>query len=387
MATQVVWTFSDVLDHLLDHMGGTSEGRNVRMSKRSILSAYRNLSTATNWSYYYKRGRVTTVAAYDTGTVTYDHTGGSNEREVTLVTGTFPSWAARGIIRINNIDYGVSKRVSDTVVTLSINNNPGEDVTTASSYTLARDSYTLPLDFQSANQLRNADKNWAWPTYVAPGEWLKHHESKEASNDPRIYTYMADPDYLGAMAVFFYPPPSSANNFDFVYQRTPHPVRITDYKDGTLTGTAGVATLTGKDATWTQSMVGSIVRIGTLEDHPDGIDGLNPYQEERVITSVDSATSITVDQVLDDGHTNVKYRISDPLDIEQGAMFEAFLALAEARLSILTKSDDVGMKQGIYAGALRLAMQADNRDFSGQDDSINYPVHHLRDFATVTPNS
>ena len=78
MATQVVWTFSDVIDHLLDHMGGTSEGRNVRMAKRSILSAYRNLSTATNWSYYYKRGRVTTVAAYDTGTVTYDHAGGSN---------------------------------------------------------------------------------------------------------------------------------------------------------------------------------------------------------------------------------------------------------------------------------------------------------------------
>jgi hypothetical protein len=67
-------------------------------------------------------------------------------------------------------------------------------------------------------------------------------------------------------------------------------------------------------------------------------------------------------------------------------MFEAFLALAEARLSILTKSDDVGMKQGIYAGALRLAMQADNRDFSGQDGSANYSVHHLRDFATVTPN-
>ena len=386
MATQVIWTFSDVIDHLLDHMGGTSEGRNVRLSKRSILSAYRNLSTATNWSYYYKRGRVTTVAAYSTGTVTYDHTGGSNEREVTLVSGTFPSWAARGIIRINNIDYGVSNRISDTVVVLSINNNPGEDVTTASSYTIARDSYTLPLDFQSANQLRNADKNWHWPTYVAPGEWLAHHESKEASNDPRIYTYMADADYLGAMAVFFYPPPSSANNFDFVYQRTPHPVRITDYKDGTLTGTAGVATLTGKDATWTQKMLGSIVRMGTLEDYPDGIDGLNPYQEERVITSVDSATSITVDQVLDNGHTNIKYRISDPLDIEQGAMFEAFLALAEARLSILTKSDDVGMKQGIYAGALRLAMQADNRDFSGQDNAVSYPGHHLRDFATVTPN-
>ena len=108
MATQVVWTFSDVLDHLLDHMGGTSEGRNVRMAKRSILSAYRNLSTATNWSYYYKRGRVSSVAAYAPGTVTYDHTGGSNEREVTLASGTFPAWAARGIIQISGKDYGVS---------------------------------------------------------------------------------------------------------------------------------------------------------------------------------------------------------------------------------------------------------------------------------------
>ena len=153
MPFTTIHSYHDVIDHLLDHFGGLEGGRNVKMAKRAILAAYRSLPTVYNWSYYYKRGRVASVAAYSTGTIAYDHTGGTYERQATLTSGTWPSWAARGILRINDIDYDVHERISDTVVTLSVNSNPGADVASSTTYTLSRDAYPLPFDFQSADQL------------------------------------------------------------------------------------------------------------------------------------------------------------------------------------------------------------------------------------------
>lgn len=386
-STTPLHTFHDAIDHLLDHFGGVEQGRNVKMAKRAIFAAYRALPAVYNWSYYYKRGRISSVAAYTTGTVTYDHTGGANERIVTLVGGTWPSWAANGILRIGSIDYVVDTRVSDTVLVLSINSNPGDDVTTASSYTLARDSYPLPIDFQSADQLRNATKNWTWPSYVAPGTWLDAHRSLESANDPRIYTIMADANFLGTMAVYFYPPPTSASDFDFLYQRVPIALRVADYKTGTVSTSAGSKVITGKGTSFSGDMKGSVIRIGSGTNHPSGLEGLDPFSEQRVIVSVDSETQVTVDTVLANSAGDAKYRVSDYLDIEEGAMFEAFMAYCELRLSMLLKDDDIPLKEDIYTGALRQAMQADNRSFGDSEGRPYSHIAHLRDWATVTPNA
>lgn len=380
-----IHTFHDVIDHLLDHFGGVEQGRNVKMAKRSILSAYRGLPAAYNWSYYYKRGRVTTQAAYSTGTIAYDHTGGANERMITLSGGVWPSWVARGLVRIGSIDYSVDERKSDTILTLSINSNPGADIAAGESYSVARDSYPLPVDFQSADQFRNATKNWAWPSYVDPGSWLDAHRSLESSNDPRIYTIMADPDFIGTMAVHFYPPPTAANDFDFLYQRFPSALRVSDYKTGTIATTASSAVVTGTGTAFTSDMKGSIIRVGTSTDNPSGIDGLNPYAEERVIISVDSGTQVTVDSGMDSAASTVKYRISDPIDIDDGVMYEAFMAYCELRLSMLLKDDDIPLKEEIYTGSLRMAMQSDNRSYGESGGGPYDHIVHLRDGATVTP--
>ena len=386
-ASTVIHTFHDLIDHLLDHFGGVEQGRNVKMAKRAILSAYRGIPAAYNWSYYYKRGRVTTQAAYSTGTVAYDHTGGANERMVTLTGGTWPSWVARGLLRIDSIDYSVDERKSDTVLTLSINSNPGADIAAGQDYTVVRDSYPLPVDFQSADQFRNATKNWTWPTYVDPGSWLDAHRSLESSNDPRIYTIMSDPDFIGTMAVNFYPPPTAANDFDFLYQRFPSSLSVSDYKAGTIGTTAASTVVTGTGTVFTSNMKGSIIRVGTSTKTPSGIEGLDPYAEERVIVSVDSGTQVTVDAAMDNTASGVKYRISDPIDIDDGAMYEAFVSYCELRLSMLLKDDDIPLKEDIYAGALRMAMQADNRSYAESDERPYDHIIHLRDWATVTPNA
>ncbi|QDP52485.1 MAG: hypothetical protein Unbinned1606contig1000_44 [Prokaryotic dsDNA virus sp.] len=384
MPSTPITTFNDVVDHLLDHMGGVEEGRNVKMARRSVMSAYRGLPSVYNWSYYYKRGRINTVAAYSTGTVTYDHTGGTYEKQLTLSGGTWPSWAGRGMVTISSIDYQVASRKSDTVLTLKTSSNPGEDVAAGTSYSIGQDTYVLPVDFQSADEFRNASQNWDFPEYVSPGEWMELHRSNESSNQPRAYTILADPDYVGAMAVSFHPAPSSADSIDFMYQRVPSPVRTMEYKTGQVVGQAGGTTVTGTDTKFTSKMVGSVLRFGTVKNLPDGVEGLYPYEEERIITSVESDTSLTVDAVLSSAHSQVKYRISDIIDIEPGAMLEAFLSYCELRMSILMKDSDTGEKQDLYAGALRLAMQADSRNYGSGKTQGGSGVSHLRDNATIT---
>jgi len=385
MPSTPIHTYHDVVDHLLDHFGGLEDGRNLKMAKRSVLSAYRQFPTLYNWSYYYKRGRITSVAAYSTGTIAIDHTGGTYERQVTLTGGTWPSWAASGILQIGNVSYDVHERKSDTVITLSVNSNTGADVVAGASYTLSRDAYPLPLDFQTLDNLRNVTKNWTWPSYVTAGEWHGAHKTLEASNDPRIYTIMADPDYYGTMSVYFYPPPSSAADYDFIYQRDPIPLEVESYTTGTVTSTASSATVTATDAVFTANMKGSVIQFGTATDLPTGLDGLKPYSEQRTIVSVDSTTQVTLDNLASNSHTDVKYRISDIVDIESGAMFEAFMSMCELRLAILLKDEDASMKNQIYNGNLRLAMQADNRHY-GDDEGRPYEnIVHMRDYSTVTP--
>jgi hypothetical protein len=385
MPFTAIHTYHDVVDHLLDHFGGLEGGRNLKMAKRAALAAYRTLPSVYNWSYFYKRGRITSVAAYSTGTIAYDHTGGTYERQVTLTSGTWPSWAARGILRISNIDYDVHERKSDTVVTLSASSNPGADVASSTTYTLSRDAYPLPVDFQSADQLRNVNKNWTWPSYVAPGDWLTAHSTREASNDPRLYTIMADPDFYGTMSVYFYPPPSAAHSFDFIYQREPGPLVVESYTTGTISVPVSSATLTGTGTAFTSSMKGSVLQFGTTTELPTGIDGLRPYQEQRTIASVNSSTELTLDAVVSNPHTTVKYRISDIVDIESGAMFEAFMSLAELKLSELMKDEQIPLRDQIYSNNLRLAMQADNRSYGDERDRPYENIVHLRDYSTVTP--
>ena len=146
-------TWKDLIDHTVDWMGVNPEAEAIRSARRATLNAMRDLANEANWIYYYGRCRITTSAPYTTGTIEYDHTGGAYERVVTLSGGTWPSWASLGTLVINNTPYEVSARKSATEITLTSGSNPGEDVAAGSTYTLFRDTYTLPNLFKSVGTI------------------------------------------------------------------------------------------------------------------------------------------------------------------------------------------------------------------------------------------
>jgi hypothetical protein len=378
-----IWTFQDVRDYLLDFIGGSSDGRNIRLANRAILSAYRVYPTQRSWNYYRKRGQLVTDAAYSTGTLDYDHTGGTRERLVTLASGTWPTWAARGSIRFNNKTYRVRSRESATVITLSEDSNPGADVAAGTTYEIYRDTYTLPVDFRSAGQFRDADETWLKASHVTLNEIIEAHRTQEGSGDPRMYAFASDPDYYGSMAVIFYPPPTDSHTWYYYYQRIPRQLRDFSYSTGTITASSSTTSVAGNSTSWTTKFKGSVIRFGDTTNVPTGAEGDYPFIEERVVVDL-SGQVITLDEPLENSYTKTKYSLSDPIDMEEGAMYDAFLAHCELRLMELTRNTEaLSQARARSLNALRRAQKADNRN---SDYSYGSPGSYrlLRDVGTVT---
>lgn len=73
------------------------------------------------------RNSYETTLSYSTGTVVYDHTGGSSERLVTLTGGSFPAWVDAGARIKVGTDWGtIASRINATNITLS--SGPSADV-------------------------------------------------------------------------------------------------------------------------------------------------------------------------------------------------------------------------------------------------------------------
>jgi len=356
--TEFQLTYHDLYSDLLDWGGSAADSSRARNIKRACKTAVRNLAMEHRWSYYRKIGRITTSTSYSTGTIEYT----DSTRVMTLTGGTWPTWAASGFVRINNIDYPVYSRDSDTELTISVDANPSGNVSSGTAYAIYRSVYSMPTDFLSSSDFENFDNAFS-AKYIAPGDLQKAMYSREAGSEPRFYTFIGDPDYIGGMAVKFYPAPgATAYNYDFVYMRHPANLNLLEYKTGTVSVAGGSTTVTGYSNTaWTSDMVGCVIRFTTESDYPDGPTGDNPAVEERIITAVADANTLTIDSAVENTYSQKKYRISSLVDIEPATMQTAVELGAERELASITRSDRIGQIDAVYRDAVIRAKEADHR--------------------------
>lgn len=360
MSAPALFTVKDAIDHLMDYMGGAGKDDALRDAKRSILQAYRKIAVDHRWAYYNQHGRIAIVAPYGTGTIAYDHTGGTYERMVTLTGGTWPTWAASGTLRINSVDYEVAEYKSSTEVTLEIASNPGSDVTAGTTYVLYRDTYPLPTDLIAIHELRG--ENFVGMQHFSPAEWLSLRRALPASGTPRNFTIMGDPNLYQALALRFYPHPDAAMTIDFVYQRRPRRLSVAEYKTGTVSVTQGAATITGVGTAFTSDMSGAIIRISDdSANEPTSFIGREPFAFERVITNVTSGTALVADAEFESSLSGVKFVISDPIDVEEAVMLNLFLRGCEAELGTIRIMKDKPNAIRLYRDELIQARGSDSR--------------------------
>lgn len=367
MPQNPLFTYADAVEHILSLLGSMANSDTARDARRAVQSAYREFAAVRRWTYYISRGRITTVAPYSTGTITYTN----STRTLTLASGTWPTWAAYGVVVIDSVPYEVASRTSSSVLILSVNSNPGANVAAGTTYTIYRDRYPMPCDFLAADQFMAIGSSIAYPKRVMPGDWLSPQRLSTTPATPRRYCFLSDPNYMGALAVGFQPPPDAAIPFDFIYHRRPRPLLIEEYKTGTATNTASSTTVTGGGTAWSSKHIGSTIRFGTVAEHPTSILGANPFTYERIITDVASATSLTVDSAIDDAHSSVKYVISDQVDIEDGAMLVAFQRCLEKQVSIARHMPAKIDFNKMYLEALVAAKEADSRGFEPRRASVH----------------
>jgi len=336
MASQELFTYQDMVERVLDLYGEylRTNVRNLRIARMAVLNAYEDMPAHNRWTYYQRRGQVTTEASYDTGTISYDHAGGSNERQLTLTGGTWPTNAAFGQVTIGNVNYKIDSRVSATILTLSPNSNPGADVAAATSYTWWRSVYPLPVNFSKMGKLTDLSTAYD-PDYESPNTFVERLRGNYTPSRPNFFTLRNAGEYFGGLSIEFGPPPSTATTYDYSYEARPRPIKRELYNTGTVDTTASSATVTGTGTNFVADMVGAVLRLppsGSANEPTPKQGGLSvdePYDEQRIISAVASTTSLTLHEGVTNTLSTIKYTISDPLDIESGSMMTYLQSLAE----------------------------------------------------------
>jgi hypothetical protein len=363
-----ITTYSDIISHcdrFLKRRGTAKEGANDQGDIREAIAlAYRELPGRRLWSYYRRHTRLPLVASYSTGTVAFDYTGGTYERQLTLSSGTWPEWAVYGEVLIDSVWYRVEDRKSSTVLTLDPRLNPGEDVASGTSYAISRSYYTLPNNFVSMGS-PILQTSYGSLSYVEPDKWLHYRQSSTGSGWPCVFTIMGDPSLVGNLAFYIQPHASSAQPLDLIYQARPRPMVQAGYTDkeckGYVTTQEDSISVAGHDTEFTSGMVGSIIRFSANSaQDPKGLAGHNVRVDERTIISVTGDEGLTVDAGVHTALSKVKYSISDPVDIEPG-LLACFLRCCEKHVALVCDLPKADKIEASYEKAYILAAEEDRR--------------------------
>jgi voltage-gated potassium channel Kch len=137
------------------------QARNVTGSQAdSVLQQAVNnaiwwIATAKFWNYYKTYGDFTFREPYSTGTLAI----ANGSTTCTLTTGTWPSWAASGKLKIGNKVYRIASRTSNSIVVLAT--AWAEDAETVATYVLFQDEYALASDLLKFGRLYPGP-GWGW---------------------------------------------------------------------------------------------------------------------------------------------------------------------------------------------------------------------------------
>ncbi len=399
-------TFSDAIDHGIDYLGGNPSDQARRDCVRAAVEAYRDIANAFNWSYLYTQGRVITNPAFDGSenncTIQFQQTGGTYPLQVTLTGGTWPSWAGQGYIRAGTtglfpsyipvtgdvdtttsfVAFKVAEMKSATVLTLDPVINPGIDLPAGTPFILYCDTYLLPEDYISQDQALY-ERNFGGMSYTHPREWLYENRYVFAQGVPMAYTITGDQKWPGRMVIRVYPWPYEFRTIDYIYKRRPRPLYVPLITGGTVAIAANTNALMGTGTNFNVSQVGSVVRLsGTGTKPPSSlIMGSNPAVFETVITDWISATQVNLQDASVQAYSGVQYTISDSIDIEAGAMMNAYLRCVEKHIGMSRTLKDKPSAAKQYLEALAEAKSADSRSFTGRSVNQAGPMRRrLRDY-------
>lgn len=365
-------TYRDMIDQLAYHLGSATDERNQSQVRMAIRNAYRDLVQKRNWNFFWRENRLFLNAPYTTGTVQYTQ----SNLTVTLTGGTWPSWVnAYSRIRIGIVTSQVASVPNSTTLILDPVYNFGSDIAAGSTFVIYQNLFPLPSDFRAmGNPIGEA--SWWSANYVTPEAWLQLERSYGGTINggvPLAWTIFGDFNNMNGLMMGLWPWPSVAKTYDFVYQAAARPIlrhgMSTTDQAGTVSGTSGTPTVTGTGTTWVSGQAGSVIRFGDTTNIPTGPEGLFPYQEQATIKSVDSATQFTLTSNLVGNYTNVKYIVSDPINLPE-KLITALIRRSELEIADLKDRGSYDAANSRWIKSYLEAGEADQVNLSPQFANI-----------------
>lgn len=139
----MVASYSSLLERVGHFLFGIRSGYTSDQTsdiEECIKDGLHDVYAAHSWSFFRPMKEFTTTEPYETGTITVV------DGVVTLSEdGTFPTWAAVGVLKVDNDYYDVDTRDGANQVTLE---DTSVDADAESSYTLSRVEYDMPTGFE-----------------------------------------------------------------------------------------------------------------------------------------------------------------------------------------------------------------------------------------------
>jgi hypothetical protein len=175
----------------------------------AINDALGMIARDRQWAWFQTHGTVSLQAPYSTGTLTFT-LGSAN---VTLATGTWPSWAASGKILYGGKWLRIASRTSDSVIVLQ---TAWVEATVAgAAYVLYRDEYTLPTDCGRFARLFPGT-GWVWGGEpVGLDDVLQAYNAYSGGQSyPRMWALYKD-------QIILWPYPSTSTVVNIMYYRLP----------------------------------------------------------------------------------------------------------------------------------------------------------------------
>ena len=317
----------DALDVLQDFVGTNHIGRTQFDMKRAIIAAVDVVSKENRWHYNRTPFVLETDAPQTSSTVTWS----AETRQMVLASGTWPSWAGFATLHVEG--YGVADvfmRRDDTILIFSSDQSFGDQSISAASYTLFRDRYQLPFAVRQAGEPIEFTSGWN-PRHVDLGQLLHHRAISPQTGTPIMYSLGRDASSPGATMLYLYPAPDTSTLWSMTINRSPRQIFIwgteAHSSAGTIAITDGSAAITGSGVSWMNHgirIVGSVLRFHNHTSQlPTGPEGDYPYLGQGMIARYSGTTSLTLSDNVDMNDSSlsgIKYRISDPIDLEAGTM-------------------------------------------------------------------
>jgi hypothetical protein len=193
-----------------------------------IMDGLQDVYAAHPWSFFRPIQDISTTAPYATGTVTIA------AGVVTLTGGTFPSWAADGLLKVADGYYSVASRDTATQITLD---DTSVTVATASSFELGRPEIPLPAAFDAiandSDLTYYPDQNELYPSVQARHDQaLRTYQQNDPYYDRPVFysirTVEFDPSVGSRKVLAFYPTPDAAYVLRVPMILRPIPVTASD---------------------------------------------------------------------------------------------------------------------------------------------------------------